>query len=214
MSDVIHAGLASQQSLLTASPVALVIFLFTIFTSLFTLFLRRDLYRMFLLHPWSFVREKRYYTLITSGLIHADMGHLFFNMFTFYFFAFPLELFLGHWQFAVLYGTGLALSDITTIARHRNNRDYYCLGASGAVTAVLFSYIVHNPTAGIMIMLIPIAIPAWLFAVLYLAFSYHAARRQRSHINHAAHLWGAITGLLMTAILHPSAYRMLFEMLR
>ena len=190
-----------------ASPVALVIFLFTIFTSLFTLFHRQDLFRMFLLHPWSLVREKRYYTLITSGLIHADLGHLLFNMFTFYFFAFPLESYLGHWQFGVLYVVSMVLSDITTVIKRRNDRDYYCLGASGAVTAVLFSFIIFEPTSSIYVMLIPIGIPAPLFAVLYIAFSYYALRRQRSHINHEAHLWGAVSGLLITAILSFGAYR-------
>ena len=196
------------------SPVALVIFLFTIFTSIFTLYQRHDLYRLFMLHPWSLVREKRYYTLITSGLIHGDMRHLLFNMFTFYFFAFPLETHLGHWQFGLLYVAGLILSDITTVIKRRNDRDYYCLGASGAVTAVIFSFILYNPGAKIYIMFIPIGIPAPLFAVLYIAFSYYAARRHGGHINHEAHLWGAVSGLLMTAILNPAAYPAFFDMLK
>ena len=151
---------------LIASPVALFILLLTVLTSLFTLYHEDDLFRKFILHPWSVVRRKRYYTLITSGLLHADMGHLLFNMLSFYFFAFALELRLGHWQFGVLYAASLVLSSISTVVRKRNDADYYCLGASGAVSAVIFSFIIHEPGSRIYVMFIPIAIPAPIFAFL------------------------------------------------
>ena len=195
-----------------SSPVALIILGFTIFTSLFTLFHDENLHKMFMLHPWSVVRERRYYTLVTSGLIHGDIGHLAFNMIAFYFFAFPLERLMGHWQFLLLYAVSLVLSDIPTVIRKRDDPSYFSLGSSGAVTAAVFSYMVYNPTASIYVMFIPIGIPAPIFAVGYIAFSFYAARERRSHINHEAHLWGAISGLLLTLILDMRAYGNVLEL--
>ena len=199
---------------LQGTPVAAVIMGVTILTSLLVMNSRQDLYRALILHPWSLVREKTWHTLITSGLIHGNVGHLLFNMFTFYFFAFPLERFMGSWRFAVLYVVSLLLSDISTIVKHRNNKDYYCLGASGAVSAVVFSCIIYAPHASIYLMFIPIPIPAPLFGVLYLAYCYYAAKRGRGHINHDAHMWGAVSGLVLTALLDPGAYSVLFGYLK
>jgi len=196
------------------APVATVIMGVTILTSFLVMNSRQDLYRALILHPYSLVREKTWYTLITSGLIHGDIGHLLFNMFTFFFFAFPLERFMGSGRFAVLYVVSLVLSDISTIVKHRNNKDYYCLGASGAVSAVVFSCIIYAPHASIFIMLIPIPIPAPLFGVLYLFYCYYAARKGRGHINHDAHMWGALSGLILTALLDPAAYAGFFEYLK
>lgn len=197
---------------LGASPVALAIFLVTIVTSILA-FEMTDLYRAFVLHPYSLVRERRYYTLLTSGLIHADPMHLIFNMLTFYFFAFALEREIGHWQFLVLYALSLALSDLSTVYKNRNRSDYYSLGASGAITAVLFSSIVYNPLSGIYMLPIPIAIPAPIFAIFYVAYSYYSARYRDTHINHSAHLWGAICGLALTLILDPEAYLRLLDLI-
>ena len=199
---------------LSASPVALFICLLTIATSLYTLYVNHDLFRMFLLHPYSLVRQKRYYTALSHGLIHGDMAHLIFNMLSFYFFAFPLEPRIGHWQFLLLYVVSLALSDATTIIKRRNDPSYTCLGASGAVTAVIFSYIIYDPGCRIYFMFIPIGVPGPLYAVLYIALSYYAARNQQGHINHEAHLWGGISGLLITLALDPGAYGRFFDIVR
>src|SRR3546814_15713642 len=119
-----------------------------------------------MLHPHSFVRKKRLYTIITSGMIHADFGHLLFNMITYFFFAFPLERILhqtggnGHLQFALIYVGALILSDIPTIMKHRNNPGYASLGASGAISAVLFSFILFMPTPKLYLFF-AIGIPAF-----------------------------------------------------
>ena len=189
------------------SPVASFLLALTAVTSLYALFQDEALQRALMMHPYSVVRQRRYHTLITSGFVHADIGHLLFNMITFYFFAFPLEQFMGHGRFLALYVVALVLSDVPTVIRKRDDPSYFSLGASGAVTAALFSCIVYQPQARIFLMMIPIGIPAPLFAVAYIAFSIYAARNPRSHINHEAHLWGAVTGLLMTLILDPAAYR-------
>src|ERR1700759_1891 len=99
-----------MEQLLHDAPVACVIFAVTLITS-FIAFSNDWVYENFILHPYYVYQGKRLYTLITSGLIHLDLMHLFFNMFTFYFFAFPIEKALGHWQFGLLYGLSLILSD-------------------------------------------------------------------------------------------------------
>ena len=188
------------------SPVALVLGLVTVAVSLYALGPGREHLPYLLLHPFSFVRGERGYTLLTSGLVHADYSHLLFNMFTFYFFAFYLETRIGHWQFGLLYLTALLTSDIRTIFKERNNPEYRTLGASGAVTAVVFSFIVYEPTLRIAILFIPIGIPAPIFAVLYIGLSCYGARSEYGRINHEAHLWGAVCGLVLTALLAPGAY--------
>jgi membrane associated rhomboid family serine protease len=197
---------------LLQSPVALFILVLTIATSLIA-WQYEDLFRLFALNPWSLVRERRYYTFLTSGLIHADGGHLIFNMLTFYFFAFALEGMIGHWQFLALYAISLVLSDITTVVKHRDTPDYFCVGASGAVTAVLFSFIIYEPRSSIYFFFIPIPIPAPIFAVLFVAWSYYSARFRQTRVNHAAHLWGAVSGLGLTLILAPEAFRAFLQTL-
>jgi membrane associated rhomboid family serine protease len=201
-----------MQGALQQSPVALFIFVLTIATSLIA-WQYGDLFRLFALNPWSLVRERRYYTFLTSGLIHADGAHLIFNMITFYCFAFRLEQLIGHWQFLMLYAVSLVLSDITTVVKHRDVPEYSCVGASGAITAVLFSFIIYRPTSSIYMMFIPIPIPAPLFAVLFVGYSYYSARYRQTRVNHAAHLWGAVSGLALTLILDPTAYRIFFQTL-
>ena len=165
------------------------------------------------LRPYWLVRRGEYYRLITSGFVHADVGHLLFNMITFWFFAFPLERVIGTARFLELYFTGLVLSDVGTYFRHRNDPDYASLGASGAILAVLFASIVYFPTQSLFIIPIPVPIPAPLFAVGYLAYSYYSSRYSRGRINHDAHIGGALTGLAFVALTDPGAYRRLLQVL-
>ncbi|WP_420712342.1 rhomboid family intramembrane serine protease [Pedobacter sp. SL55] len=181
-----------------AAPVASIIFIFTLITSIYA-FNHTDLFGKFMLHPYSVAKGNKLYTFITSGLIHADWMHLFFNMFTFFFFAFKLETMIGHWQFGLLYIVSLILSDIPTAIRHKDDYRYSSLGASGAISAVLFSYILFQPLSMIGVMFIPM--PAIVFGVLYLVYCVYMSRNSRDSINHDAHFFGAITGLILTVIL-------------
>lgn len=193
---------------LIQTPVASIIFAFTIVTSIYA-FSNHHLFGRFMLHPHSVSRGRQMYTVITSGLIHKDWGHLLFNMLTFYFFGFALESILvslspwGHLHFALLYLLGLILSDVRTVFKERDNPNYYSLGASGAISAVLFSFILFQPKTMLGIFFV-IPMPAWLFAFLYLGYCVWASKNARDGINHDAHFYGAVFGLLFTIVLYPN----------
>ena len=178
----------------------------TIGVSLLGLFRMPRIIDICLFRPYYFVRDRQYDTMILSGFVHADVGHLLFNMFTFYFFAFPMERFIGTTAFLALYFFGLVVSHTCTWYKHRNNPGYASLGASGAISAVLFAYIVYFPNATLMLLPIPVPIPALLFAIGYVAYSYWASSQNTGRINHDAHLCGAVSGLIFVAITNPGAF--------
>lgn len=167
-------------------------------------FLERSLFR-----PYWFLRRRQYDTIILSGFVHADLMHLIFNMMTFYFFGFALERRIGTTQFVILYLAGLLISHAGTYFKQRNNPEYACLGASGAISAVLFAAIIYFPHESLFIIPIPIPIPAPLFAIGYLAYTYWASKHPHGRINHDAHLGGALTGLAFVALTDSSQYRQL-----
>jgi membrane associated rhomboid family serine protease len=185
------------------APIASFIFAITLITSIMT-FSNPEWFGKLMFHPYSVHRNHKAYTMITSGLIHRDYMHLIFNMLSFFWFAFTLEATIGHWQFAVLYVASLIISDLPSLAKHKNDISYYTLGASGAISAVVFSFIMYQPMAMMMIIPLPIPIPAILFGVLYLIYCHYASKYARDHINHDAHLFGAFAGVAITLILNPS----------
>lgn len=184
---------------LTDAPVALTIFIITIAVS-FVAFSRPNLLGRLMLHPYSVARNQQTYTVITSGFIHKDFTHLLFNMMSYYFFAFALEATIGSLQFGVLYFIALIVSDIPSVIKHKDNYGYYSLGASGAISAVVFAAIMHDPTAIFNIMFIPIRIWAFVYGILYLIYCTYASKRSHDAINHDAHLYGALTGIVMAIV--------------
>lgn len=190
-----------MNQILIDAPVASVILAITLLVS-FLAFSNPELKLKLMLHPYSIHRGTRVWSVITSGFIHADLGHLAMNMISFYFFAFTLEATIGSIQFGVLYLAGMVLADVSTILKYKDHYGYYSLGASGAVSAVLFSFILYFPKVGIYLFFIPIPIDAYIFAGLYLIYSIYASR-QSSQINHEAHFYGALSGLAITILFNP-----------
>jgi membrane associated rhomboid family serine protease len=185
---------------------AMIILGITVAVSLLGLLAAPGLIERNLFRPFWFLPRRQYSTALTSGFIHADLGHLLFNSLTYWFFAFPLERVIGTARFVALYFIGLVASDTGTYFKHRGDPDYACLGASGAILAVLFASIVYFPRQSIMIMPIPLPIPAPLFAIGYLVYTFYAARRARGRINHDAHFDGALAGLVFVAVTDPAAW--------
>jgi membrane associated rhomboid family serine protease len=193
-------------------PASLFILVTNIALSLAGLFIAPRIIERCLFRPYEYARGLRRATLITSGFVHADLPHLLFNMIAFWSFGVPLEGRVGTPLFVLLYGAGLLLSQYGTYRKHRNNPEYATLGASGAVSAVMFAYIVYSPTSRLMMFFFPVPIPAPLFGIAYLAYSIWSARHSRDRINHDAHLGGALTGLAFVALFDPQAYVRAWEL--
>lgn len=193
--------------------VALIILAVTVAVSLAGIYGSPGIIQRSLFRPYWFLRRRQYETIITSGFVHADLSHLLFNAFTFYFFAFQVERQVGSARFAALYLFGLVASDVGTYFKHRNDPEYASLGASGAISAVLFASIVYFPSQKLIIFPIPIPIPAPLFAIGYVVYSWYAGRQARGRINHDAHLGGALAGLAFVLVTDPGAFSQFLRML-
>ncbi len=152
-----------------------------------------------ILTPYWVERKNEYYRFITSGFIHANFMHLAFNMLSLYFFGYIVESKLGSTLFIVLYMLALVISDIPTYLKYKNNSNYASLGASGAVSAIIFASILFYPVNLIFVYFIPV--PAFLFAILYLAYSYYMDKRSGDAVNHSAHFYGAVVGLVFVGAL-------------
>ncbi len=159
-----------------------------------------------LLRPYLVARGSGYAGLLTSGFVHANAGHLVFNLITFYSFAFRLERVIGSISFVALYFTALLVSGLGTCFKHRNDPAYASLGASGAILGVLFASILYFPRQSLYILPVPIPIPAPLFAVGYLAFSWYSSRTNRGQINHDAHISGALAGVAFVLVTDPATF--------
>ncbi|AWG22420.1 rhomboid family intramembrane serine protease [Flavobacterium faecale] len=141
--------------------------------------------------------------LISSAFLHADMSHLAFNMLTLYFFAPVVIGYLGSISFLLVYLVSLIVGGLLTVYFHKNDYNYSAIGASGAVTGILYSAILLQPDMMLGIFFI-IPMPAYLFGILYLLYSIYAMRAKNDNIGHTAHFGGAIGGYLMTLIIRPS----------
>ena len=152
---------------------------------------------------------------VTHGFIHADGMHLFFNMFTLYSFGQAVQGFfmskLGSLGFVLFYLAALVVAIMPTYLKQKNNPRYSSLGASGAVSAVIFSYILMNPWSTLLLFVIPV--PAIVFAVAYVAYSVWADGQGRGSINHSAHLVGGIFGMLATIAIEPGIVAHFFNQL-
>ncbi len=187
-------------------PVSLLVLGTNIVLGLVGLFVAPKIIARCVFRPYDFARGRNRVTLILHAFVHADLPHLLFNMITFWAFGPLLERYIGSLRLALLYTAGLVVSPFLSYRKHRDDPNYATLGASGAISAVLFAAIVYNPTMRLLIMFLPIPIPATLFGVAYLAISWWYGRQSRGRINHDAHFLGAVTGLVFVAITDPGAW--------
>jgi membrane associated rhomboid family serine protease len=159
-----------------------------------------------LLRPYLVARGSNYAGLLTSGFVHATVGHMVFNLITLYSFGFALERVIDSTRLVALYFSALLISGVGTVIKHRNEPAYASLGASGAILGVLFASIVYFPRQSLYILPLPVPIPAPLFAVGYLIFSWYSSRANRGQINHDAHILGALTGLAFVFLTDPTRF--------
>ena len=162
------------------------------------------------------IKEGQVERFVTHGFIHADGMHLLFNMFTFYFFGSFLEAFyrqyLGGAGFVLFYLAAIVVAMVPSYIQHKNDRNYMSLGASGAVSAVLFAFILFAPWE-MLYLFGAVPIPAILFAVAYVWYSIYAHKKANDNVNHMAHLYGALFGVIVTIILEPRVLSIFFNQL-
>jgi membrane associated rhomboid family serine protease len=151
------------------------------------------------------IRSGEQIRMISSGFLHADMGHLFFNMFTLYMFAPVVSGYFGNTSFLVIYIGSLVFGSLLTLLMHKNDYGYRAIGASGAVTGIIYSAILIQPDMMLGLFYV-IPIPAYLFGIGYLLYSIYGMKAKNDNIGHTAHFGGAIGGYLITLIKEPSMF--------
>jgi membrane associated rhomboid family serine protease len=149
------------------------------------------------------IRSGEQFRMISSGFLHADLGHLFFNMFTLFMFAPVVTSYLGDFSFLQIYAASLVFGSLLTLYFHKNDYSYRAIGASGAVTGVLYSAILLQPDMSLFLFFIPIPIPAYLFGIGYLLYSIYGMKAKNDNIGHTAHFGGAIGGFAITLVKEP-----------
>lgn len=164
---------------------------------------------------WPYAEEQRNekYRWLTGGFLHGDYTHLLFNMLTLYFFGPALEAYfrliipeMPSFAFLGFYVLGIVAASYATFVKYKDNPGFASIGASGATAAVLFASILFNPTIGIMMFFIPIPIPGFIFAILYLWYSAYSAEKGGDNIDHTAHYYGAIFGFVFPLVFQPSLF--------
>jgi membrane associated rhomboid family serine protease len=194
------------------SPVTITLIFANVVISLWALYSNPIYFERFAEWPYQIIHQKRYYQIVTSAFLHANLGHLFFNMLALFSFGLTLEAFwneqfdfpTGSIIFGVVYFISLLFGSCFTILFHNKDPHYVAVGASGAVSGIVFSYIVYAPFSTIFVLFAPM--PAWLFAILWIGFSIYGMRTRLGNIGHEAHLGGAIAGFAFTLLFIPDAF--------
>ncbi|CAM3386421.1 rhomboid family intramembrane serine protease [Aquirufa ecclesiirivi] len=172
------------------------------------------------MNPYKINRRNEYWRFITSGFIHADFTHLFFNLFSFFFFGLQLENIFtilypesGQIIFVVFYVTAIVAADLPTYFKQSKNSHFNSLGASGAVSAVIFAGILFFPTEKIYLFGI-LGIPGFIYAGLFTWYSIAMDRRGRDYVNHSAHLYGGLYGLVFVTLMYPKVWLTFVEQVK
>ena len=150
--------------------------------------------------------NKDYKRLVTSGFLHVSWTHLIFNMISLYAFSGLLESQIGGGKFLVVYFASLIGGDLLSLFIHRNHGDYNAVGASGAVSGIIFASIALFPGMGVGFFGLPFSIPSWLYGILYILYSIYGIKSSKDNIGHDAHLGGALVGMTVALFLQPTAF--------
>ena len=193
--------------------VTLILIVITVAISLLC-FSRPGLFEAMKFSAYDVWHRRQWHRMISYGAVHGGWGHLLFNMITLYCFGRIVEQYFGAAfgattgpvLYAVLYVTALAVSSVWDLIKFRDDPAYSAVGASGAVSAILFAAILFEPRMGIYIYLIPIPVPAYIFAPVYLIYCIIMARKNMDNIGHSAHFWGAVYGLVFPLLLRPDIF--------
>ena len=193
--------------------VTLVIIAVTCLVSILCFYGKLDVRRLWFT-AYGVWHRKEWYRMISYGFVHGGWGHLFFNMLTLYFFGGVVEKYFtaafgagaGVALYVVLYLSAIVVSSVGDLLKFKYVPSYCAVGASGAVSAVLFASILFEPKMGIYIYLIPIPVPGYLFAPLYLLYCWYMNKRSQDNIGHSAHFWGALYGLLFPLVFRPDIF--------
>lgn len=204
------------------SPITIILIAINVIFS-FIGFSNRALVDKTIMWPYRINRENQYYRFVTSGFLHADWMHLIFNMFTLYFFGRNIEILFsvyglgGNISYLVLYFAGMVIADIPSYFKHKDNYAYRALGASGAVSAVIFAAIVFSPWSSIYLYG-ALKLSAALYAVLFIVYCVYMDKKGTDNVGHNVHLWGALFGLAFTlaliAVMQPALFNGILEELK
>lgn len=166
-------------------------------------FNRPDLEERFIFRPEKILADKEYYRLVTSAFIHSGWAHLLLNMYTLYNFGGVIVWAFGTWSFLLIYFGSVIGGSLLSLYLHRYH-DYAAYGASGGVCGIIFAYVLKYPFSRLTLFPIPVAVPAWMYALAFVIASFYALKAQKDNIGHDAHLGGAMVGLLVAAVLQPT----------
>ena len=199
----------------------LVIIIFTCLMSVPAL-QNRNLFAKLLFNPSIIRANKEWYRFLSHAFLHADWIHLLMNMYVLFIFGGMVEeLFIsafgvikGESYFFLLYFVSIVASVIPSYEKHKNDFYYNAVGASGAVSAIVFSAILLNPTMSLALMFIPVPIPAPVFGVLYLVYCWYMTKRATDNVAHDVHYWGSLFGALFTIVVLPSTVPRLIDAVR
>ncbi len=170
-------------------------------------FQRQDVFSRLSFNAYAVVHQRQWYRVLTYGFIHANWMHLFINMFVLWTFGELLEdtyVYIfdqkGHIMYVLLYLTAIVISTMFDLKQYKDNYNYQAVGASGATSAVVFAFIMLYPMESIYLFFIPIGIPAFIFAILFLIYSMYMAKKNMDNIGHTAHFYGAVYGFFFVLL--------------
>lgn len=169
-----------------------------------------ELHAKLMLNPYQTFQQKQYWRLLTSGFVHNNPMHLFLNLFTLFFFGAAIERIFnvyfrqaGALLFILLFVTAVIVANVPTLIKHRNNPHYNSLGASGGVSALVLAFVLFDPLRDLCLYAI-ICLPGYILGAIFIVYSIIMGKRGKDNINHDAHLWGAIYGVVFVLLLRPS----------